>query len=615
MKRRAVTFAQKCGIAIAILSICVASVSVGYMYFQTRAIVIEEARNRLRDVTQTAAHLFGPEEREILKRHKERVLTLGARDPQVIEALLDTPGESYVPEVDPAVAPLIHASEDLQDLIQILRSVRAASSGEITPLRKYGQVWENTAQEPAVAFAYIFGAIPESPNNEVIIFLADLQPQDFDENEDGIIQPAEEGVLAGTLYSVSNRIFIDALNGRLAIADEWYRDRWGTFLSASIPILDTDGSVIATFGIDYAVGGVANRLRALAYISIGIIVVAILLSIALAAFIARFLNKPLKQLARGVENLRAKKFDSRINIATQDEFGRLSAAFNDMATEIGRYVRQEVATKDAYYRFVPREMLDHLGNDSLEQVQLGDQAQKIMAVLFSDIRGFTTITEKMSPKESINYLNQYLAGAAPVIRSHDGFIDKYIGDAIMALFPAGPSHAIRAAVRMHKITDAINAEHQLPVPNYSLKIGCGIHFGHLVVGTVGEEHRMDSTVISDVVNIASRLEELTKIFGVNILVSEGVIKEVREGDFNYRFIGKVRVRGRQQAIGTFEIFDEQESEIRDAKVASSALMSEAITAYTHGKFSDSLDLFNQILRDNARDTVASYYKSLCMKKV
>ena len=358
-------------------------------------------RKRLGEVAQTASHLFGQEERETLKRHKTSVLALGQRTPQAVAELIATPGETYIPSVDSLDSQLVNNSQDIRDLLQIIWTVRASTSGEITSLRSYEQVWENPEQEPAIIYCYIFSAIPESPDHKVVAFLADGQPTDFDENGNGQIEVAEEGVLAGTLYSVVDQIFIDALNGELGVSEDWFEDRWGTFISASIPILDDDGSVIATLGIDYSVDGEANRLRDVFWICVAITIVVSLLSITVAFFTATYLNRPLKKITEGTEKIRKGKFETRVAISTRDEFGFLAETFNNMAKEIELHINRQEALKASYYRFVPQEMLNQLQHESLLEVQLGDHVQKNMTVLFSDIRKFTTIFRKPLAREEL----------------------------------------------------------------------------------------------------------------------------------------------------------------------------------------------------------------------
>lgn len=152
----------------------------------------------------------------------------------------------------------------------------------------------------------------------------------------------------------------------------------------------------------------------------------------------------------------------------------------------------------------------------IKDVELGDQIQKQMTVFFSDIRSFTELSESMSPMENFNFINSYLKRINPIIRKHNGFIDKFIGDAVMAIFPESPEDAISAAIEIQLEVRKYNS-HRHNNGYRPIQIGIGINTGSLMMGTVGDSNRMDTTVIGDTVNLASRLESLTKQYFCQLL--------------------------------------------------------------------------------------------------
>jgi len=265
----------------------------------------------------------------------------------------------------------------------------------------------------------------------------------------------------------------------------------------------------------------------------------------------------------------------------------------------------------AYSNFVPLEFLQLLEKDSIVDVRLGDHVQKHMAVLFADIRSFTTLSESMTPKENFEFINEYLGRVSPVIRKHNGFIDKYIGDAIMALFPSSPEDAIQAAIEIHHQLIFFNQERQKQQLQ-KVNIGVGLHVGTLMLGTIGEKKRMEGTVISDAVNLASRLEGLTKLYGASIIVSEEILSELANRDYyNVRFLGKVRVKGKHAPVQIFEIIDSEPEEVKAKKLALQANFSEAIDAYYKKLFQLAAGLFKQILLTLPQDKAASFYLERC----
>ncbi|NEP59111.1 MAG: response regulator [Symploca sp. SIO2G7] len=261
----------------------------------------------------------------------------------------------------------------------------------------------------------------------------------------------------------------------------------------------------------------------------------------------------------------------------------------------------------AYSRFVPHEFLKFMDRESIVDVQLGDQVQQEMTVLFSDIRSFTTLSESMSPKENFNFLNQYLKRVGPVIRNHQGFIDKYIGDAVMALFPQTADDAIQAAIEMQKQVYLFNLERQQQgFP--AIAIGVGLHTGSLMVGTIGEEQRMESTVIADAVNLASRLEGLTKVYGAGILVSEQTLFRLQEPEkYSHRFLGKVKVKGKTVPVAVFEIYEGDAEELKEFKRQTRDKFERGVELFEQEEFAKAQSVFEALWQQNKQDQPAKLY--------
>ncbi len=265
----------------------------------------------------------------------------------------------------------------------------------------------------------------------------------------------------------------------------------------------------------------------------------------------------------------------------------------------------------AYGRFVPHEFLRFLGHKSIVDVHLGDQVQKEMSILFADIRNFTTLSEGMSPKENFDFLNSYLKRVGPVIRNHNGFIDKYIGDAVMALFPDAAEDALRAAIDMQTEVSLYN-EHRQQMGYTGIAIGIGLHTGSLMLGTIGEEQRMESTVISDAVNLASRLEDLTKVYGASIIISGQTLFDLEDPiKYNYRFIGQVPVKGKKDLVSLFEVFDADSPQIRELKMQTKTDFEEAIILYHEQKFYEAYLIFKAVIQINDQDKAARLYIQRC----
>lgn len=265
----------------------------------------------------------------------------------------------------------------------------------------------------------------------------------------------------------------------------------------------------------------------------------------------------------------------------------------------------------SYARFVPEQLLYFLGKDIVTDINLGDSVEKEMAILFSDIRSFTTISESMTPDENFGFINSYMAVMGPCIRKNSGFIDKYIGDAIMALFPEKPSDAIDAAIDMLDELHTLNLKRKekgfMPI-----SIGIGIHIGTQMLGIIGEKERLEGTVISDAVNTASRLEGLTKSYSSSLLVSMDLMEKVSDrSKYHYRKVDTVKVKGKNKAVQILEILNGNSKRIIDLKLKTKALFEEGISLYFKRDFESAKKKFETVLKEDPKDKAAEIYFQRC----
>ncbi len=264
-------------------------------------------------------------------------------------------------------------------------------------------------------------------------------------------------------------------------------------------------------------------------------------------------------------------------------------------------------------RFVPHEFLRFLDKDSLVQVQPGDQVQKMMTVLFADIRDFTLLAERMTLQENFTFINEYLSQMEPCISDNRGFVDKFIGDAIMALFPHDADDAVRAAVAMQERLARWNEE-RLARGEPAVKIGIGLHTGSLVLGTIGGANRLESTVISDAVNLASRVENMTKIFGASLLLTEETYSGLRNPErLSIRPLEDVRTRGQTQKTALYEAFDGDPAEIRALKRSALPDWDKADGLRRYGAFTDAAEVYAEIARVNPADRPAAILAERCRR--
>ena len=252
-------------------------------------------------------------------------------------------------------------------------------------------------------------------------------------------------------------------------------------------------------------------------------------------------------------------------------------------------------------KFVPYDFIKSLGKEKLVDVQLGDQVQREVTVLFLDIRDFTALSEKMTPEENFQFVTSFNNELGPIIRQHGGFINQYLGDGIMAIFPDKASKALQASI---DILNSIEPFNQQRIDNdlSSIRIGIGMHTGPLIMGITGDAERLDAATISDTVNTASRIESLSKHFGVSILLTEATLFQIEnEEDFHFRYLGKVQVKGKQKPVKIYECFNGDPRNVIQKKLETLPAFKQGLKCYYQKDFTEASKAFQHVLTLNPID--------------
>lgn len=220
----------------------------------------------------------------------------------------------------------------------------------------------------------------------------------------------------------------------------------------------------------------------------------------------------------------------------------------------------EKRIRKAFSRFVPEQIIDELVENSNASDKIAVGEKRNVAVLFSDIRSFTNISECNKPETIVAFLNRYFSIMCEIIKKYGGTVDKFIGDAIMALFGAPVSYednsrrAVAAAVEMRQALETVPLEDLVLPAGMKFNIGIGINYGDLIVGSIGSKDKTDYSVIGDNVNLASRLEGLTKTYGSMIVISQSTKDDIKEqDDFAFRYLDDVKVKGKAKAVPIFAV--------------------------------------------------------------
>ncbi|KAJ3319415.1 hypothetical protein HDU76_000540 [Blyttiomyces sp. JEL0837] len=295
--------------------------------------------------------------------------------------------------------------------------------------------------------------------------------------------------------------------------------------------------------------------------------------------------------------------------------------FTGDRVEVSKILLQQAAfdidktqTADAVARFVPSELLSLLGINSVKNAALGDAVEKVMTIFFADIRGFTTLSEKMTPSECFKFVNQLLGALVPELTGNGLVVDKFIGDAIMALSAdsdsqIGAENAVRAGIDMQQRLSIFNRTQSKTI----IRLGIGIHTGSTMLGLLGSSERVNVTVISDSVNSASRVESITKRYGATMIISDSTYKLLPNPDaFSIRILDDIIVKGQSKPLRIYEVIDAEPDEVvQKRKIKLKEIYERGLEKYRDGNITGAYEIFQQVLDMYADDVPTKLFLERC----
>ena len=409
------------------------------------------------------------------------------------------------------------------------------------------------------------------------------------EIDDAPVIKALNQLLNGSRLEVESTYWWEMATGRINLLKA-IEDQISSELKESAQALKKDAQSVFIFYLIFAGG-------------------TILLTLFLSYIFARGITKPLKAFVQVANQISLGDRNINIKVDSEDETGQLSSAMTVMLESINCSEMMLRETNQAYARFVPNEFFKLLKKKDILEIQLGNHLEMNMTVLFSDIRSFTTLSEKMSPQDNFSFINAYLKEMGPIIREYNGFIDKYIGDVIMALFIKADD-ALNASIAMLKKLYAFNNLKNNQIP--SIKTGIGLNTGNLMLGIIGEQNRLQCTVISDAVNLASRLEGATKTYKSSVIISQNTLDRLENpSQYAIRFLDNIKVKGRSERVNIFEVFDGDSTLVREGKVVTLSTFEEAVHLHQKQRFKEALKLMPACVVLNPHDAPAEIYIQRC----
>ena len=322
--------------------------------------------------------------------------------------------------------------------------------------------------------------------------------------------------------------------------------------------------------------------------------------------ICLYISRSLSKAGAAISKVAAGDFDAHIEDISDDEIGVICSGVNEMAEQLRNMFVQKDKNERFYYKFVPEQFRELLHKESITDLALGDAESTDLTVLFCDIRSFSLNSEMMTAKENFEFVNVIYGIAGPIVRKHGGFVDKYIGDAVMALFQ-NADDAIAAGKELYSsiVLDKGTAEH---LGMSSINIGVGIHSGMARIGIVGEDERMSGTVISNTVNISSRLESLTKQYHTAMIITKDTLDRMTDPDsLQIRYLGMVQVAGVNEVKAIYEVLDALDSERREERIRTRDDFKEGVRLFHLKEPEKSIDYFKRVKEASKNDPVVDIY--------
>lgn len=311
-------------------------------------------------------------------------------------------------------------------------------------------------------------------------------------------------------------------------------------------------------------------------------------SLLAVVLLARSVTRPVLDLAQRVRRIESGDFGQSVQVSGRDEISELATSVNNMA----RGLAEKEKVRDLLGKVVSHEIAEELLSKTIE---LGGE-EKIVTVLFADIKGFTSLCENTPPEAVLTLLNSYLSEITAVIERHQGVVDKYTGDSVMALFGAPLSrgndaqNAVRTALAMEEAMTSLNARNRA-AGMAEVEAGIGVHTGLVVAGNLGSQNRLNYTVIGDSVNLSARLEGLTRKYHVANIVSETT--RLSAPGFVYRELDLVRVAGKREPVRIYEVIGE-EGTVSASTLLELTTFASALQAYRARQWDEAQALFEQL---------------------
>ncbi len=370
---------------------------------------------------------------------------------------------------------------------------------------------------------------------------------------------------------LGSEIRIDSMN----VDEDFTVDQWGRWLSANAPVRDSEGNAVASLGVDVDAADVTQRLNTILAAGVAGLAASVVLAILLSCIMAARMAKPLHNITSTVKRIGDGDLEAKIDVTSSDEFGEVASAINGMT----KGLREGATLRKLFARYLSHQVADDILRTGGHGVASGERRK--ITIMFTDIRGFTGMSESLSPEQVVGFLNEYFEEMIGIISRHNGVLDKLLGDGMMVVFGAPEDdayqeeNAVRAALEIRRRLAEL-CEKWESEGHGGIRIGIGINSGYAVVGSIGSAERMEYTAVGDTVNVAAHIESATKEADADILISEFTNVAVRH-EFETRSAGSVALKSRVEPVTVYEVIGQKAKRTR-RKNSESGVLPAAATA-------------------------------------
>lgn len=381
-------------------------------------------------------------------------------------------------------------------------------------------------------------------------------------------------------------------------------DPTGYWMFAMAPVYDANHNITAIFETGFDVNGFRNFQTSMAFKVVKNVCILIVIMIVVFLILSYYLFSKIEVLRRGVSQIAAQKWDTRVNVNTNDEVKELADGFNMMADHVQKYISQVTRMGEVYFRFFPQQFIHYLGKKSVLELELGDQAKKDMTILTANIKDFNGITSEMSSEDKFSFINKYLSKLCPIVAANRGTINVYMNDGIQAFFEGDSIDAVKASIGIAEGLNDFDTEN--PVIASHPEIQVAVDRGEVMLGIIGEKKRMQSTAISENITVSEELVRLAQAISSQVILSENVVDSIKEKYEFCRYAGKYRTSS-GKIVKIYDFYEADGNTMKRAKNYTKEAFEKGVFLYQEGHFYDARLKFVEVVKNNRSDEAAKLY--------